>query len=192
LARDEPPSSGKWKNYLTRWRWYPVPAVYLSMIMAFYFGATTIMSDSDASALTQLGEEFIKEMMARGAIGIFINNYIYSLVMIAPFIGMPFGMYTIYNTGLLAAAQIQTSMNVIDPSARAMVIILTVISPIGIMEFISYALSMTQGLLLIYAILKRHIKDEVMNAAITAAIVLVILISAAFLEFEMVKGFYNP
>jgi len=191
LAKNEPSPSGKW-NYLMRWRWYPVPAVYLSIIITFYFGATTIMSSSDASALTQLGEEFIKEMMARGAIGIFINNYIYSLIMITPFIGVPFGMYTIYNTGLLSAAQIQTSMNIVDPSARAMLIILTVVNPIGIMEFISYALSITQGLLLIYAIYKKHVMDEARNAAITAVIVLAILISVAYLEFEMVKGFYNP
>jgi hypothetical protein len=172
--------SERW-TYRSGWRWYPVPAAFLAMVLAFYVGATTQMSNSEALAFEQLWEEILSGI--NSPMSIFLNNCGIALVMLVPILGAPFAMYVGYSSGLVIAALSQTKN--VDPVT---LLTLTVLNPIGAMEFIAYAISITQGLLIVYAIYRKHLRDEVRNAAITILVVSAILLVEAFLEFEVIKG----
>jgi len=175
------PSKG---TFFRKWRWYPIPASYLSLILAFYIGATTKLSSEDAAALSQFWGQLFSSINT--PIDIFLNNSVIALIMVVPLLGALFAMYVGYNSGLVISAMAQT--NNMNPVG---VLLLTVANPIAFMEFIAYALSITQGILIVYAIFQKRLRQEIGNAAITIIIVLVILIVEAFLEFGLVKGFQN-
>jgi len=183
MMADDQQSPRKGTFYL-RWRWYPLPAAYLSLILAFYIGATTSLSSEDAASLAQFWEQLFSSI--KNPIDIFLNNSVIALIMVVPLLGALFAMYVGYNSGLVISAMSQA--NKVDPVG---VLILTVANPIAFMEFMAYALSITEGILIAYAIVQRHLRQEIRNAAITIVIVLVILIVEAFLEFGLVKGFLN-
>ncbi|MGQ9514744.1 MAG: stage II sporulation protein M [Thermoproteota archaeon] len=172
--------SGDWR-YLSGWRWYPVPAAFLALVLAFYIGATTHLSSSEALSLEQIWEEIFSRIDS--PMSIFLNNYGIALVMFVPMLGAPFAMYVGYSSGLVIAALSQ-----IKNVDSLMLLVLTVLNPIGAMEFIAYALSITQGLLILFALYKRHLREEARNAAITFLVVSVLLLVEAFLEFEVIKG----
>jgi hypothetical protein len=171
--------------YLARWRWYPVPATFLAFTIAFYIGATAQLSAADASELVQLWGQVFSGV--KSPIDIFLNNYQIALYFTIPIVGAPFAMYESYFSGLVIAAMAQA--NKADP---VMVVILTLANPVGVLEFMGYALSITQGILIVYAVARKHLKKEIRNTAITLALVLAILMLSAFIEFELVKGFLNP
>jgi len=184
LMADNQQSSRKGTFFL-KWRWYPLPATYLTLIFAFYIGATTRLSSEDAAALAQFWEQLFNSI--KTPIDIFLNNSVIALIMVVPLLGALFAMYVGYNSGLVISAMSQA--NNVDPVG---VLILTLANPIAFMEFMAYALSITQGVLIVYAIIQKRLRQEIRNAAITVVIVLVILIVEAFLEFGLVKGFLTP
>jgi len=171
-------------TFFRKWRWYPLPATYLALILAFYIGATTMLSSEDASALSQFWGELFNSINT--PIDIFLNNAVIALIMFVPFIGALFAMYVGYNSGLVISAMSQT--NNMNPVS---VLLLTVANPIAFMEFMAYALAITQGILLVYSIYQKRLRQETRNAAITIAIVLALLLVEAFLEFGLVKGFQS-
>lgn len=170
----------KWEYFL-RWRWYPLPAAYLAIILSFYIGATTSLSSADASNLNQFWEQLFGGL--NSPMDIFLNNYEIALVMIVPLLGALFAMYVGYSSGLVISAFSQVRN--VNPMS---LFIFTVANPIAFMEFMAYALAITQGVLIFYAIVRKNFRQEMRNTAITVALVLVILLVAAFLEFELVKG----
>ncbi|MBO3804347.1 MAG: stage II sporulation protein M [Candidatus Brockarchaeota archaeon] len=170
----------KW-TYRSGWRWYPVPAAFLALVLAFYVGATTKMNEAEALSLEQFWEEVLGTIDS--PINIFLNNCGIALAMLIPILGAPFAMYVGYSSGLVIAALSQTRNA--DP---VLLLALTVLNPIGVMEFVAYAISITQGLLIVYAAYRKHLTDEARNAAITVLIVSAILFAEAILEFEVIKG----
>lgn len=171
--------AGRWK-YSLRWRWYPLPAAFLAIILSFYIGATTSLSSADASSLNQIWQQLFGNL--NSPIDIFLNNFEIALIMIVPVLGAPFAMYVGYSSGIVISAVSQ--IRNVDPMS---LFLFTVGNPIAFMEFFAYALAITQGVLILYAMLKRHAKQEMRNTAITVALVFTILLVDAFLEYGLVK-----
>jgi hypothetical protein len=172
-------------TYLLRWRWYPLPAAFLAIILSFYIGATTSLSSADASSLNQFWQQLFGNL--NSPIDIFLHNFEIALIMIVPVLGAPFAMYVGYSSGIVISAVSQIR------NVNAMSLFLfTVGNPIAFLEFFAYALAITQGVLIFYSILKKHLKQEVRNTAITVTLVFAILLVDAFLEYGLVKGFPSP
>ena len=149
---------------------------------AYSAGAATTMTDEEAKTLK---EEFEKQVEGVGAIGIFLNNMKITALMFIPGFGIGLGMFAAFSTGLVFSALAQTTPAIAD--LPPLIILAT---PFGVMEVFSYGMAMSQSAILINEILrKRSLKRWIIPTMIELGIVVVVLLTAAFIEFYMIEQF---
>lgn len=115
---------------------------------------------------------------------IFGNNLMHTLIMFAPIIGPCWGLFVLYNTGTAYAAYAilyEVSPLVLFSSAF--------ILPFTWMEFLSYALAISESLWITYALLKRNIRRELVLATIMIAICNILLLLGALIEVAIISFF---
>ncbi len=75
---------------------------------SYWLGAYTKL---DSASAVKLRQEFMQKIVKLNYLGIFANNLTISLIMFIPGIGILFGLFSGYSTGLVFSAIIQTSHN---------------------------------------------------------------------------------
>jgi Na+/melibiose symporter-like transporter len=112
---------------------------------------------------------------------IFGNNFMFTLIMFVPIIGVVFGGYVLYSTGAVIAA-IAIS-NQIPPALSLIALFLT---PIFWFEFAAYSTAMAESLWLTYRLWQRRGKHELVNACKFISVCAVVLLVAASIETIMI------
>jgi hypothetical protein len=167
-------------------------SVFLYLILVA--GAFTPLSKQEAGERMRTLQEITASI--NSPLQIFANNLLISLLMLVPFVGPPSAAYVIYNTGLFFSA-LSITTNV-PP-------IVTVIAPLitvyGALEFIAYGFFFHHGLRFSYiilhglrfsfTILRRRLKEELRPALFMVVIGIIVLLSAAFLEYLLIKSLEN-
>lgn len=103
--------------------------------------------------------------------------------MFIPGIGILFGLFSGYSTGLVFSAIIQTSHNQNQISA-----LLVLLTPFGIMEMFCYGLAISRSSLLLISLIKKHnILKQLKFILIEVAIVIGVLFFAAAIEWYFIN-----
>lgn len=160
--------------------------VFIGCILATLAG---VMSHIDPKQAYEIINELndlkgITGSIRMGVPLIFGNNLMHTLIMFVPIIGSCWGLFVLYNTGIVYAAYAivyKVSPLVLFSSAF--------IFPFTWMEFISYTLAISESIWITYALLKHKIRRELISAAITIVICNILLLLGALIEVIMISSF---
>ncbi|PUA34094.1 MAG: hypothetical protein B9J98_01560 [Candidatus Terraquivivens tikiterensis] len=156
-----------------------VAATTLGLILVLLFGSLTTLSPGESEEIIRQVSELFRDI---NAWKIFFNNFQIALLMFIPALGMLFGGYAIYSTGLVFAAySVQSNI----PSTYLVGV--AVLSPYGILEFLGYGLATSEGVLIIYSAIKRKLRSEVKALPFIVLAVAGLLMVAAALEMLTIE-----
>ena len=149
-------------------------------VIAYSIGAYTDISREEAERVRQQFNEHEMEKIDRNLI--FVNNLKLSLEMFIPGIGIGFGIFSGFSTGVTSNAISETSALLNNNST-----LLNLIKPFGLMEVFAYGLSMSRSGIIIYQIIKRKKwREYVIHPAIEVGIVIAVLFIAATIEWNTI------
>lgn len=150
----------------------------LAFIVFFTIG-TFVTFDESTSQL--LKEQFQNKIKNIDSMGIFLNNFLISILMFVPGIGIAFGLFSGFSTGNIFVIITRDLPIQIPP----LIVFLTIF---GIMELVSYGIAISRSYLLLISMLKRtNIKENLIYAGIEIAIVAIILFFGAIIEWDLIK-----
>jgi len=153
---------------------------------SYYIGSQTEVSQEDAEAFMEEFDELIEDI---DGIGIFLHNSLIALVMFVPGVGVGWGLFSAFQTGLAFSAIALLSPEIAEIHPLA----LLYASPFGIMELVAYSLGISRSYLLIYKMIKKiSIKPDYKITVIEVGIVLGLLIAGGFLEAYLIGLIEEP
>ena len=153
--------------------------VGILVFLIFFTIGTSISFDKSTSEL--LKEQFQNKIKNIDNIGIFANNFLISILMFIPGIGIACGLFSGFSTGNIFMIITQDLPIQIPP----LLVFLTIF---GMMELISYGIAISRSYLLLIHILKRtNIKENLIHTGIEIGIVAIILFFSAIIEWNLIK-----
>jgi hypothetical protein len=151
-------------------------------IIAFliFFTIGTLVT-FDESTSQELKQQFQKKIKNIDSLGIFFNNFLISILMFIPGIGIAFGLFSGFSTGNIFVIITRDLPIQIPP----LLVFLTIF---GIMELVSYGIAISRSYLLLINIIKRtNIKENLIYAGIEIGIVSIILFVSAIIEWDLIR-----
>jgi hypothetical protein len=117
---------------------------------------------------------------------IFGNNLLICLVMFIPIVGPIFGLYALYNTGVVIEAQIVAASSTgISP---ILAFFLLFLFPFTWLEFISYSTAFAESVWIIRRFTQGLGRKEIKNSAVLIAIVTILLLVGAVIETLLIQA----
>ncbi len=151
--------------------------------LSYLIGTESKLSDADSQTFLK---EFQKVVEGIDAIGIFEHNTSVALPMFIPGLGLAWGTFAAWSTGVAFGALVTTT----PALAKVPPLALLYLSPFGIMELVAYSIGMSRSLLLVLVIIrKKSLKAELRQTAIEVGIVLALLLAGGFIEYYMIQQF---
>jgi uncharacterized membrane protein SpoIIM required for sporulation len=135
-----------------------------------------------SSEVNDLKSRFMDQINDIDQTGIFINNAKIALGMFVPLLGVGLGIFSGFSTGMVfnAIAATSANLNGISP-------LLILITPFGLMEIVAYGFAISRSGMLFYSLLKRkHWREYLLSTVVEIGIVVVLLLSGAIIEWEMI------
>ncbi|HEX5672988.1 MAG TPA: stage II sporulation protein M [Nitrososphaeraceae archaeon] len=149
------------------------------IFLIFFTIGTSITFDKSTSQL--LKEQFEKKIKNIDSMGIFVNNFLISILMFVPGIGIACGLFSGFSTGNIFVIITRDLPIQIPP----LLVFLTIF---GIMELVSYGIAISRSYLLLITIMKRtNIKENLIYTGIEIGIVAIILFFSAIIEWDLIK-----
>lgn len=128
--------------------------------------------------------EFLDTVEEIDGIGFFVNNVSLSLPMFIPGAGLIWGFYSGASTGFAYGAIASLTPELSDIPALSILYG----TSFGFMELIAYSIATSRSCLLIYGIIRKsNLKPQMISLAIEIGIVVVLLLVAGMLEFNMIE-----
>ncbi len=165
--------------------------IFMGLFTAsYYIGSQMEVSQEDAEAFMEEFDELIEDI---DGIGIFLHNSLIALIMFVPGVGVGWGLFSGFQTGIAFAA-----IGVVIPEvAEIHPLALLYASPFGIMELVAYSLGISRSYLLIYKMIKKIPFKTIMLEnykiiAIEIGIVLGLLLAGGFLEAYLIDTIEMP
>jgi len=149
------------------------------VFIIFFTLGTLVNFDESTSQL--LKEQFQNKIKNIDSMGIFLNNFLISILMFVPGIGIAFGLFSGFSTGNIFVIITRDLPIQIPP----LLVFLTIF---GIMELVSYGIAISRSYLLLTSILKRtNIRENLIYTGIEIGIVAIILFFGAIIEWDLIK-----
>lgn len=152
--------------------------IFIISIIVTLAGSFVPLTAEDAQTLYDEINKPIAENKDIGSLAqyIFINNFSLCLIMFIPLVGLVFGLFTLFSTGIAlgAIASVQGIPVILD-------FFLLFITPIFWIEFISYALAMTASVWLFRRLIQKRWR-ELKWAGISIALTALLLGVGAIIE----------
>ncbi|MGI0023261.1 MAG: stage II sporulation protein M [Nitrososphaeraceae archaeon] len=146
--------------------------------LIFFIIGTSVTLDESTSTL--LKEQFQNKIKNIDSVGIFLNNFLISILMFLPGFGIVFGLFSGLSTGNIFMILTRDLPIQIPP-------ILVFLTIFGIMELVSYGIAISRSYLLLIRILKRsNIKESLIHTGIEIGIVAIILLFSAIIEWDLI------
>ena len=153
---------------------------------SYYIGSQMEVSQEEAELFMEEFEELIEGI---DGVGIFLHNSFIAIVMFIPGVGVGWGLFSGFQTGLAFSAIVMLTPEIADIHPLA----LLYASPFGLMELVAYSLGISRSYLLIYKIIKKiSIKPDYKITAIEIGIVLGLLLAGGFLEAYLIETLPEP
>lgn len=163
---------------LRRWGTYLLVTFLLYVVLIL--GALTPLSEEDIKSKYELLRDLVERV--KSPIDIFVNNLVVALLMYLPLLGTALGSFVIYNSGQVIASYALTQGYDIG-----MAILAPLLTGFGVLEFIGYGISVTEGVLLFYSALKKGLKRELYNVPVALFLTVMFLLIAAYIEFWLLN-----
>ena len=157
--------------------------IFMLCLAATAIGALARVDRSEATRIFREIEEQTESVKNTGFQSIFTNNLRIMVVMFIPIFGPVWGFIVLYNTGRVLA--VFSMFYGIDPS---IIFLSLLLYPFAIMEYVSYALAISESLMLTRSIIKRDFKNGVIVALIVMAICIIALFLAAIIEWFYISA----
>ncbi|MEM3641552.1 MAG: stage II sporulation protein M [Candidatus Bathyarchaeia archaeon] len=171
-----------WRSFSTRIKRLITIAIFFFLSLALTIaGASTPLTHSEAQDIKQ---EFDKMRENASVQFIFGNNFLLCLSFFIPVFGPVFGCYVLYSTGVVIAAD-----SIIEGVHPLVSFLLLFIFPFTWLEFLAYSTAFSQSVWLIWRVIKRQWKREIVNTCIFISICAVMLLAAAIIEMAIILAF---
>jgi hypothetical protein len=153
--------------------------VGILIFLIFFTIGTYITFDKSTSQI--LKEQFENKIKNIDGMGIFVNNFLISILMFVPGIGIAFGLFSGFSTGNIFMIITRDLPIQIPP----LLVFLTIF---GLMELVSYGIAISRSYLLLINIVKRtNIKENLIFTGIEIGVVAIILFFGAIIEWDLIK-----
>ncbi|HEY7757203.1 MAG TPA: stage II sporulation protein M [Nitrososphaeraceae archaeon] len=150
----------------------------IAFLIFFTIGTLVTFDESTSQELKQQFQNKIKNI---DSLGIFFNNFLISILMFIPGIGIAFGLFSGFSTGNIFVIITRDLPIQIPP----LLVFLTIF---GIMELVSYGIAISRSYLLLISIIKRtNIKENLIYTGIEVGIVSIILFVSAIIEWDLIR-----
>jgi hypothetical protein len=181
-----------WKTAsLRRKRIYSIIFVLILSIVATLVGMLVPLSPQEAQVVFDQLNQTITENTAQGTFvpAIFVNNFSLCLLMFIPLAGLAIGLFILFSTGMAIRAIFDVQMASglsgtasAEIQASTAIFALVLIGAVFLLEYISYAIGMTESVWLFRRILQKQWKGELKYLAIFIGVVALLLIIGAIVE----------
>jgi hypothetical protein len=149
------------------------------VFIIFFTLGTFVNFDESTSQL--LKEQFQNKIKNIDSMGIFLNNFLISILMFVPGIGIAFGLFSGFSTGNIFVIITRDLPIQIPP-------LLVFFKIFVIIELFSYGIAISRSYLLLTSILKRtNIRENLIYTGIEIGIVAIILFFGAIIEWDLIK-----
>ncbi|KPV64682.1 MAG: hypothetical protein AOA65_0898 [Candidatus Bathyarchaeota archaeon BA1] len=143
-------------------------------------GTISWMSPSEAQGIVKEVEGQIPYLVSIAAI--FGNNFMHCLIMFTPILGPIYALYVLYSTGRVLAA-----FAMVRGIAPFFLFGFTFLFPHAWVEYMAYALAMSQSVWLIVGLAQRRFKAEAINTCVSITVCALLLLLAAVIEISLLK-----
>ena len=151
-------------------------------IFSTLLGSSFIGFDAPPDVADQIANEVENEAAATSWLDIFVNNFGLTLVTFVPFFGFFFAVYVQFGSGYFFGALAQ-AYGVSNVDA----VLVTLITPVGLLEYTSYIFALTESIILAYSIYKREFTKRLVNQAWkTIILVALLLFIGAIVEAALI------
>lgn len=151
------------------------------LYIILFLGSMSTLTEVEIQQIMDKVEELLRDISAWK---IFLNNFQISLIMLVPLLGTVLGGFIIYSTGMVFAAYSQQfGLSSIE------LVLFTILSPYGLLEFIGYGLATSEGIVLIYSLIKRKFRKELPSLLIIVIFIAGVLLIAAAIEMLFIETF---
>ena len=164
---------------------FPIPRLYL--ILIFLIASIVVCASGtfmpvDVEYANQTAQEFEKAKEYITTVPyIFGNNFMHCLIMFVPVAGIAYGMFVLFNTGYHIAM-----FAIVEEYPPALVFLSYFLLPFFWMEFISFAIAMSESTILTFRLLKGEFRSKLHETCKWIAICALILLASAFIEVIMI------
>lgn len=148
----------------------------------FWLGSTIEVPQEEAELFIEKFKDLVEDI---DGFGIFTHNTLLALPMFLPGIGIAWGLFSAFSTGMAFSA-----ITTISPELQSInALEILYLSPFGIMELVSYSIGISRSYILMLAIIKKqslvyHLKPT----AIEIGILVVLLLAGGYLEFYLIEA----
>lgn len=150
------------------------------IVFLIFFTIGTLVT-FDESTSQELKQQFQNKIKNIDSLGIFFNNFLISILMFIPGIGIAFGLFSGFSTGNIFVIITRDLPIQIPP----LLVFLTIF---GIMELVSYGIAISRSYLILISIIKRtNIKENLIYTGIEIGIVSIILFVSAIIEWDLIR-----
>lgn len=153
-------------------------------ITTFSIGVETKMSQDDARLFLEEFNKLVSEMKDRNlGIEIFLHNIKIALPMFVPGLGIGWGIFSAFSTGIAFSALAQDSSEFSSFPSLAVFL-----SPFGMMEITAYSIGISRSFLLITRMLRKiSIKRDWEKISIEVGIVVSLLLIGGIVEAYLIE-----
>ncbi|MCL2476988.1 hypothetical protein [Candidatus Bathycorpusculum sp.] len=175
-----------------RKRGYSIFAVFILSLMVTLIGALVPVSPETAQIISNQLNQTVTEGQAQGTLNldIFVNNFSLCLLMFIPIAGFFIGMFILFSTGQAFRAVFEVQMASgaatatpdVSIATTTIVLVLIGVAAVFLLEFITYAIGMTESLWMFRRILQNKWKRELKWFIIFIGIAALLLVIGAIVE----------
>jgi hypothetical protein len=170
-----------------RKRIYSTVFILLLSVLATMAGTLVPISQTDAQIISDQLNQTVTQGTADGTLipDIFINNFFLCLLMFIPLAGLGIGLFILFSTGMAFRAifEIQAANGLssaatsnLDPTTAILALVL--IGAVFLLEYVSYAIAMTESVWLFRRIMQKRWGELKITAAVIGIVALLLIIGA--------------
>ena len=149
---------------------------------SFAIGAEIQVSEEESKIFLEEFETIVEDI---DAVGIFTHNVSLALPMFIPGLGVAWGAFSAFSTGM-AFSVLQDAHPVLE-NIKALPIIF--MSPFGLMEIAAYSIAMSRSYILLHKIIKKiPIRGDIRITIIEVIILVGLLLVGGFIEYFLIEN----
>ena len=157
--------------------------VFMAIFSAsFAVGAEIQVSEEESKIFLEEFETIVEDI---DAVGIFTHNVSLALPMFIPGLGVAWGAFSAFSTGM-AFSVLQDAHPVLENIPALTIIFM---SPFGLMEIAAYSIAMSRSYILLHKIIKKiPIRGDIRITIIEVIILVGLLLAGGFLEYFLIEN----
>ena len=149
---------------------------------SFAIGAEIQVSEEESKIFLEEFETIVEDI---DAVGIFTHNVSLALPMFIPGLGVAWGAFSAFSTGM-AFSVLQDAHPILENIPALTVIFM---SPFGLMEIAAYSIAMSRSYILLHKIIKKiPIRGDIRITIIEVIILVGLLLVGGFIEYFLIEN----